>query len=222
LCRYVSERHGSSIANASKNEFKRDPVPVRNDGSRSDEDRRSLTPGRMSSAWQRSSPRKGELGDKRRSDPRDSSVVIEVRDSGCGIAAEDRGHIFDMFRRGDTESGRYESGNGGGVGLGLTLVREMVAAHDSDISVQSVVNLGTAFSFPLSRADKFMRREYAAAKARRKQRTVERKRRSFDLPEINPDDPGLGRRLHTQSMNAEDASLRDLEVGQHTLNAVDP
>ena len=90
----------------------------------------------------------------------DNSIVIEVRDSGCGIAEWDRERIFEMFCRGNRGCERYEPGvgiAGGGVGLGLTLCRQLVEAHDSSISVQSVVNVGTAFFFSLARADKEQR-----------------------------------------------------------------
>jgi hypothetical protein len=84
-----------------------------------------------------------------------ASVVIEVRDSGCGILHKDRMHIFDVLCRGNREREGSEPGwinGGGGGGIGLTLCRKLVMAHGSDISVQSVVNLGTVFCFSLARA----------------------------------------------------------------------
>ena len=81
------------------------------------------------------------------------SVVIEVRDSGCGICRKDRGDIFGMFTRGNRGCERYEPGvgiSGGGVGIGLTLCQQLVAAHDSNISVQSAINFGSSFSFSLA------------------------------------------------------------------------
>mmetsp|Transcript_35367 Transcript_35367/g.88457 ORF Transcript_35367/g.88457 Transcript_35367/m.88457 type:complete len:1558 (-) Transcript_35367:178-4851(-) len=81
------------------------------------------------------------------------AVVIEVRDSGCGISEKDRGDIFGMFCRGNRGCERYEPGvgiGGGGVGLGLTLCQQLVSAHDSNLSVQSVVDFGSAFSFSLA------------------------------------------------------------------------
>mmetsp|Transcript_10622 Transcript_10622/g.17037 ORF Transcript_10622/g.17037 Transcript_10622/m.17037 type:complete len:1013 (+) Transcript_10622:172-3210(+) len=90
----------------------------------------------------------------------DNSIVIEVRDSGCGIAERDRKRIFEMFCRRNRRCERYEPGvgmDGGGVGLGLTLCRQLVVAHGSTISVQSVINVGTAFLFSLARADEEQR-----------------------------------------------------------------
>jgi len=87
----------------------------------------------------------GELGQK--------AVMIEVRDSGCGISETDRVNIFATFYRGNRGCERYEPGvgiGGGGVGLGLTLCQQLVAAHDSNLSVQSVVDFGSAFSFSLA------------------------------------------------------------------------
>jgi len=90
----------------------------------------------------------------------DNSIVIEVRDSGCGIVERDRKRIFEMFCRRNRGCERYESGVGidsGGVGLSLTLCRQLVVAHGSSISIQSVINVGTAFLFSLTRADKEQR-----------------------------------------------------------------
>jgi signal transduction histidine kinase len=61
-----------------------------------------------------------------RSEP--GEAVIEVRDTGEGIAAEDLPHVFDRFQR------RADSG---GSGLGLTIVRDLVAAHGGSVEAAS-------------------------------------------------------------------------------------
>jgi signal transduction histidine kinase len=66
-------------------------------------------------------------------------VAFEVRDRGVGISAEDLPRIFAAFFRGE----RSRSRETGGVGLGLTLARRIVEAHDGAIDVTSVVNAGT-------------------------------------------------------------------------------
>ncbi|NKE56741.1 HAMP domain-containing histidine kinase [Lentzea sp. PSKA42] len=57
-----------------------------------------------------------------------SSVVLEVRDEGPGIALADRSRIFERFTRG-------ERAGGGGTGLGLAIARWVVDLHGGTIAV---------------------------------------------------------------------------------------
>jgi signal transduction histidine kinase len=57
-----------------------------------------------------------------------STVVLEVRDEGPGIAPEDRSRIFERFTRG-------ERAGGGGTGLGLAIARWVVDLHGGTIAV---------------------------------------------------------------------------------------
>ena len=59
----------------------------------------------------------------------DSHVTVAVRDTGIGIAEEDLPHIFDRFYR--AEKSRSEPGSG----LGLSLAKAFVSAHDGRIAV---------------------------------------------------------------------------------------
>ena len=66
-----------------------------------------------------------------------------VRDSGIGICADDRQFIFDeFFQVEDANSQRYR-----GAGLGLTLVRELIALLEGGIEVDSEVGQGTTVTF---------------------------------------------------------------------------
>jgi CheY-like chemotaxis protein len=60
-------------------------------------------------------------------------VRIRVRDTGIGIAPEQRTKVFDMFMQGDRSLERSR----GGLGVGLTLVRNLVALHGGSIDVWS-------------------------------------------------------------------------------------
>ena len=65
---------------------------------------------------------------------------IRVRDNGIGIAPEMRPKIFDMFMQGDRSLERTR----GGLGVGLTLVRNLVGLHGGSIDVRSDgLNAGT-------------------------------------------------------------------------------
>ncbi len=59
-------------------------------------------------------------------------VVVTVGNTGPGIAAEDRPHIFERFYRGDRARNREAPTS---VGLGLSLSREIVRAHGGDLTL---------------------------------------------------------------------------------------
>jgi signal transduction histidine kinase len=66
-------------------------------------------------------------------------LAIAVRDTGCGIPPEARDYIFDMFRQ-------VPGARGGGVGLGLHLVRRLVEVIGGRVVVESEVGRGSCFS----------------------------------------------------------------------------
>lgn len=68
-------------------------------------------------------------------------VVLEVADTGSGIAPDELQHIFTRFWRGDPS----RSPDTGGTGIGLAIVRELVRAHDGRIDVNSVDGEGSTF-----------------------------------------------------------------------------
>ena len=60
-------------------------------------------------------------------------VVVEVRDTGCGIAAAFKPYVFDRFRQLDSSSKRTH----GGLGIGLAIVRHIVELHGGSVSCES-------------------------------------------------------------------------------------
>ena len=69
-------------------------------------------------------------------------VVIRVRDTGIGIAAEQLSRVFDMFTQ--VDSSRWRSVNG--LGIGLTLVRTLVRMHGGSVEARSAgVGQGSEF-----------------------------------------------------------------------------
>jgi len=75
---------------------------------------------------------------------------ITIRDTGIGIAPDRLPYIFDRFYQADPTSTRAQQGTG----IGLALIRELVALHHGSIAVQSKQGQGTAFTvrLPLGRA----------------------------------------------------------------------
>ena len=70
---------------------------------------------------------------------------ITVRDSGIGILPVDQPHVFDRFYRVDKARSRAL----GGAGLGLSIVRWIVDAHEGKIEVESTPGKGSAFTVEL-------------------------------------------------------------------------
>ncbi|MDH5606005.1 MAG: GAF domain-containing protein, partial [Anaerolineae bacterium] len=69
-------------------------------------------------------------------------VVMEVADTGVGIAPDALDEIFEEFTQADTSSTRqYE-----GTGLGLTITRRLVRMHQGEISVASELGRGSTFA----------------------------------------------------------------------------
>jgi signal transduction histidine kinase len=74
-------------------------------------------------------------------------VVVTVADDGPGIPPEDLPHVSERAYRG-APAGRTSSG----LGLGLALVRQIVVAHGSDLTVESAPGEGATFRFSVPAA----------------------------------------------------------------------
>jgi heavy metal sensor kinase len=75
---------------------------------------------------------------------RNREVGVTVKDNGPGIPADARARIFDRFYRADDARGW-----GGGSGLGLSICREIAAAHGGRVWVDSEEGQGSEFSMSL-------------------------------------------------------------------------
>lgn len=78
---------------------------------------------------------------------RGANLVIEVHDQGLGIPEEEIPKLFRKFHRIDNGDRRKI----GGTGLGLPICKEIIEAHDGNITVRSIVGEGTTFEleFPI-------------------------------------------------------------------------
>lgn len=88
------------------------------------------------------------------------SLVVEVRDTGWGIAPEFLPYVFDRFRQADGRVSR----SAGGLGLGLAIVRHLVEMHGGRVTAQSAgLGLGSTFSVALPVKPFLSRVQVAAA-----------------------------------------------------------
>ncbi len=89
--------------------------------------------------------------------PEGSEVMFRVRDTGPGVAEEDREHIFEPFYRGDRS----------GLGLGLAIAKSIVELHHGRIWVESGIGQGSTFCVALPAQSPTRRRRVAAKAASR-------------------------------------------------------
>jgi signal transduction histidine kinase/ActR/RegA family two-component response regulator len=77
-----------------------------------------------------------------------ASAVIRVRDTGCGIAPAFLPHVFERFRQADGSSTR----RAGGLGVGLTIARQLVEMHGGHVAAHSAgEGKGATFTVTLPR-----------------------------------------------------------------------
>ncbi|NNF35599.1 MAG: sensor histidine kinase [Saprospiraceae bacterium] len=76
------------------------------------------------------------------------NILIEINDDGIGIEEEHLKHVFDRFYRVDPSRSRKQ----GGSGLGLSIVKHVVEAHNQTINVRSTPGEGSTFGFTLKKA----------------------------------------------------------------------
>ncbi len=77
--------------------------------------------------------------------PRDDHAVVTAADDGPGVPVPDRDRVFDRFVRLDPDRSR----TGGGAGLGLAIVREIVAAHHGTVAIDERPGGGTRITVQL-------------------------------------------------------------------------
>ena len=76
-----------------------------------------------------------------------NKVIVRVTDNGEGISKENLTRLFERFFRVDKSGSRKE----GGSGLGLSIVKHIIEAHDERIYVESDLDVGSEFSFTLEK-----------------------------------------------------------------------
>ncbi|HEX2059519.1 MAG TPA: HAMP domain-containing sensor histidine kinase, partial [Thermoanaerobaculia bacterium] len=75
-----------------------------------------------------------------RKDDAPEAIVVTVTDTGMGIRADELDAIFEKYKQSKNKSLR----GGGGTGLGLYIVKQVVEAHGGEVSVASIEGVGTS------------------------------------------------------------------------------
>ncbi len=78
----------------------------------------------------------------------DNKFIVKIIDNGEGIKQQHLSRLFERFYRVDQSRSREQ----GGSGLGLSIVKHIIEAHDEIILLKSTYGLGSEFSFTLEKA----------------------------------------------------------------------
>ncbi len=108
-----------------------------------DADRLQQAVGNLLGNAARYTPAGGSIGVSVRVDS--GCALIEVSDTGIGIAEEDLPHVFSRFWRADAA----RASSTGGLGIGLAVTKEIVERHKGTIGVNSRTGAGTKFTIRL-------------------------------------------------------------------------
>ena len=87
----------------------------------------------------------GKIIFKSYKDEKAKNIVMEVTDTGIGISEEDIEKVFLIFERGSNARRNID----GSIGLGLSLVKQILEDHDGTIEITSELNVGTTLKITL-------------------------------------------------------------------------
>jgi len=80
---------------------------------------------------------------------RGTNLAISVRDTGIGIQEDKIDRIFESFEQAEGSTDRIY----GGSGLGLAVTKKLVELHGGEISVKSIIDVGSQFTFTIPMSD---------------------------------------------------------------------
>jgi len=89
----------------------------------------------------------GEITVETTVDEQNNKVSVSISDTGTGMTEEEQKRVFDRFYKGDTSRNEDKMGSG----LGLSIVREFVRAHNETITLESEPGRGSVFVFTITK-----------------------------------------------------------------------
>lgn len=81
-------------------------------------------------------------------DEKKEKIYVSVKDEGCGIPKDSVNKVWDRFYKADSSRGKDKQGTG----LGLAITKEIIKAHGENINVVSTEDVGSEFTFSLSKS----------------------------------------------------------------------
>ncbi len=75
----------------------------------------------------------------------DNKAYVSVADNGIGIPEDEQKFVFERLYKADKSRGKDKKGSG----LGLSIVKELIKAHNEEITLESEVGKGSVFTFSL-------------------------------------------------------------------------
>ncbi|WP_214626905.1 hybrid sensor histidine kinase/response regulator [Paenibacillus agaridevorans] len=142
---------------------------------------------------------------------RGGKIVIAVADTGVGMDEDTVSRIFLPY-----EQGTYGRQDGRGIGLGLSICKQLVELHGGELTVRSVLGQGSVFSFALKTAQgDFSHIPEAAASLERDRITAPPPKESIDL--LRPD-PGSAETPSDFPPLLSDGTIRIIAVDDDPVN----
>ncbi len=144
-------------------------------------------------------------------------IELSVTDTGIGIGSDLLPHIFDRFTQGDSSTTR----GAGGLGLGLTLVREILALHGATVSAYSEgENLGSRFVVSIPAQSDGYRVEGDGSSARPPEPAADNPaRRLSGLSVLVVDDEADARAVVAEALRYEGANVIVADFGSRRARA---
>ncbi len=139
---------------------------------------------------------------------------VRVQDSGMGIKREFLPHVFERFRQADGSTTRVH----GGLGLGLSIVRNLVELHGGSVAAQSEgEGKGAVFTvhLPVLQVDRFMR--HPEEFARLEDPAMEASESLAGMVLLIVDDEPDGRALLGRLLSDAGATVREADSAQAGL-----
>ncbi|MFH2008755.1 MAG: response regulator [bacterium] len=152
---------------------------------------------------------------------RGRTVVVEISDTGEGMAPEHHNRIFERFYQVDASSTRRHSGTG----IGLSMARELVRGHGGNIRVSSTPGQGTTFTVELPAAtlkpSERLRRRTPPRAVPATPRTAPRRATGPDLKVLVVDDDRELLEYASELLAIEGIPVYTAQSGEQALALVD-